>query len=49
MKPLRIGITGVRGIVGQAFTPEMVVGFAQDMDADRLAAVRTHVQACIST
>lgn len=29
MKPLKIGITGVRGIVGQAFTPELVVGFAQ--------------------
>ncbi|MFL6208639.1 MAG: phosphoglucosamine mutase [Pyrinomonadaceae bacterium] len=29
MKPLKIGITGVRGIVGEAFTPEMIVGFAQ--------------------
>jgi phosphomannomutase len=29
MKPLKIGITGVRGIVGQTFTPEVVVGFAQ--------------------
>lgn len=29
MKPLKIGITGVRGIVGQAFTPELAVGFAQ--------------------
>lgn len=29
MKPLKIGITGVRGIVGDTFTPEVVVGFAQ--------------------
>jgi phosphomannomutase len=29
MKPLKIGITGVRGIVGQTFTPEVAVGFAQ--------------------
>jgi len=29
MKPLKIGITGVRGVVGEAFTPELVVGFAQ--------------------
>jgi phosphomannomutase len=29
MKPLKIGITGVRGIVGETFTPEFVVGFAQ--------------------
>src|SRR6267143_1205243 len=29
MKPLKIGITGVRGIVGQSFTPELAVGFAQ--------------------
>lgn len=29
MKPLKIGITGVRGIVGETFTPEVVVGFAQ--------------------
>ncbi|HEU4712109.1 MAG TPA: phosphoglucosamine mutase [Pyrinomonadaceae bacterium] len=29
MKPLKIGITGVRGIVGQTFTPELVVQFAQ--------------------
>jgi phosphomannomutase len=29
MKPLKIGITGVRGIVGETFTPEIVVGFAQ--------------------
>src|ERR1043166_4043998 len=29
MKPLKIGITGVRGIVGETFTPEVTVGFAQ--------------------
>jgi phosphomannomutase len=29
MKPLKIGITGVRGIVGETFTPEVAVGFSQ--------------------
>jgi phosphoglucosamine mutase len=29
IKPLKIGITGVRGIVGETFTPELAVGFAQ--------------------
>ena len=29
MKPLKIGITGVRGIVGETFTPELIVEFAQ--------------------
>src|SRR6267378_977975 len=29
MKPLKIGITGIRGIVGETFTPEVSVGFAQ--------------------
>src|SRR6266576_3337307 len=29
MKPLKIGLTGVRGIVGETFTPEVAVGFAQ--------------------
>lgn len=29
MKPLKIGITGVRGIVGQTFTPEVAVAFSQ--------------------
>jgi phosphoglucosamine mutase len=29
MKPLKIGITGVRGIVGETFTPELAVEFAQ--------------------
>jgi phosphomannomutase len=29
MKPLKIGIGGVRGIVGETFTPELAVAFAQ--------------------
>jgi phosphomannomutase len=29
MRPLKIGITGVRGIVGETFSPELVVSFAQ--------------------
>jgi phosphomannomutase len=29
MKPLKIGITGVRGVVGETFTPDLAVGFAQ--------------------
>jgi phosphomannomutase len=29
MKPLKIGITGVRGIVGETFTPEVAVEFSQ--------------------
>lgn len=29
MNSLKIGISGVRGIVGETFTPELVVGFAQ--------------------
>ncbi len=29
MKPLKIGITGVRGIVGETLTPELVIEFAQ--------------------
>ncbi|MFN2532458.1 MAG: phosphoglucosamine mutase [Pyrinomonadaceae bacterium] len=29
MKPLKIGITGVRGIVGETFTPEVAVGFSE--------------------
>ena len=29
MRPLKIGITGVRGIVGETLTPELVVSFAQ--------------------
>jgi phosphoglucosamine mutase len=29
MEPLKIGITGVRGVVGQTLTPELVVRFAE--------------------
>ena len=29
MKPLKIGISGVRGVVGETFTPEVAVAFAQ--------------------
>jgi len=29
VRPLKIGISGIRGIVGDAFTPELVVEFAQ--------------------
>ena len=29
MKPLKIGIGGVRGLVGQTFTPELAATFAQ--------------------
>jgi phosphomannomutase len=29
MNSLKIGISGVRGVVGETFTPELVVGFAQ--------------------
>ena len=29
MKPLKIGIGGVRGVIGETFTPDLVVGFAQ--------------------
>jgi phosphomannomutase len=29
MNSLKIGISGVRGLVGETFTPELVVGFAQ--------------------
>lgn len=33
MKPLKIGITGVRGVVGETFTPELVVEFAEAFGA----------------
>ena len=29
MKPLKIGIAGVRGVVGETLTPELVIAFAQ--------------------
>ena len=44
MKPLKIGITGVRGVVGESFTPELVVEFAQAfgtyMDGGRIVVCR---------
>ena len=44
MKPLKIGITGVRGIVGETFTPELAVGFAQALgtylDSGRILVCR---------
>ena len=44
MKPLKIGITAVCGIVGESFTPELVVEFAQPfgtyMDGGRLLVCR---------
>ncbi|PWT92657.1 MAG: phosphoglucosamine mutase [Blastocatellia bacterium] len=44
MKPLKIGITGVRGVVGEAFTPELAVGFAQAfgtyLDGERIVVCR---------
>ena len=44
MKPLKIGITGVRGLVGETFTPEVAVGFAQAfatyLDSGRILVCR---------
>ncbi len=44
MTPLKIGITGVRGIVGETFTPELAVQFAQAfgtyMDGGRIVLCR---------
>lgn len=44
MKHLKIGITGVRGIVGETFTPELAVAFAQAfgsyMDSGRILVCR---------
>ena len=44
MRPLKIGISGVRGIVGEAFTPELVVAFAQGfgtyLDSGRILVCR---------
>jgi phosphoglucosamine mutase len=44
MKPLKIGITGVRGIVGETFTPELAVGFSEAfgtyMDRKRILVCR---------
>ena len=44
MRPLKIGISGVRGIVGETFTPELVVAFAQAfgtyLDSGRILVCR---------
>ena len=44
MKSLKIGITGVRGIVGETFTPEVAVGFCQSfgtyLDGGRILVCR---------
>jgi len=44
MKPLKIGITGVRGIVGETFTPELAVDFAESfgtyLDCGRILVCR---------
>ena len=44
MRPLKIGISGVRGIVGETLTPELVVSFAQAfatyMDSERVLVCR---------
>ena len=44
MKPLKIGITGVRGIVGETFTPELAVEFAEAfgtyLDRERILVCR---------
>ena len=44
MEPLKIGITGVRGVVGQTLTPELVVRFAEAfgsyLDAGRVLVCR---------
>ena len=44
MKPLKIGITGVRGIVGETVTPELAVEFAESfgtyLDRGRILVCR---------
>jgi len=44
MKPLKIGITGVRGIVGETLTPELAVDFAESfgtyLDRGRILVCR---------
>ena len=50
MKPLKIGITGVRGIVGETFTPEVAAGFAQAfatyLDSGRILVCRDTRLSC---
>src|ERR1041385_485763 len=44
MNSLKIGISGVRGLVGETFTPELCVGFAQAfgtyLDSGRILVCR---------
>src|SRR3954467_3089527 len=44
MNSLKIGISGVRGVVGETLTPELVVGFAQAfgtyLDSGRILVCR---------
>src|ERR1044072_658035 len=44
MKPLKMGIIGVRGIVGETLTPELIVEFAQAfgtyLDSGRILVCR---------
>jgi phosphomannomutase len=44
MRPLKIGISGVRGIVGESLTPELIVSFAQAfgtyLDSGRILVCR---------
>src|SRR5690349_9408950 len=44
MKPLKIGMTSVRGIVGETFTPELAVDFAESfgtyLDGGRILVCR---------
>ncbi|HOQ59106.1 MAG TPA: phosphoglucosamine mutase [Vicinamibacterales bacterium] len=44
MRPLKIGISGVRGIVGESLTPELIVSFAQGfgtyLDSGRILVCR---------
>src|ERR687889_818534 len=44
MNSLKIGISGVRGVVGETFTPELAVGFAQAfgtyLDSGRILVCR---------
>src|SRR5919107_446321 len=44
MNSLKIGISGVRGLVGETFTPELIVGFAQAfgtyLDSGRILVCR---------
>ncbi len=44
MRPLKIGISGIRGVVGETFSPELVVRFAQAfgtyLDSGRILVCR---------